>query len=68
MPWTGFDSRVCSLYVLTYEAAIYSVRSIPRDPRTDARSLTLLEAFTRIMALSDRQYRFLRTGWVTTSP
>jgi len=36
---------------------------VPPDRRTDARGLTLDEAFVRMMALSDRVYRFTRTGW-----
>lgn len=42
---------------------MYTLRSVPPDRRTDARGLTLDEAFVRMMALSDRVYRFTRTGW-----
>jgi hypothetical protein len=40
---------------------------VPHDPRhgTTAPGLTLLEAFTRLMALAERDYMFFRTGaWV----
>jgi len=39
---------------------------IPLDPQlgTAAPGLTLLEAFTRLMALAGRDYMFFRTGWV----
>ena len=40
---------------------MYTVRTIPPDFLTDARGLTLQEAFTRIMALMDRHYAFART-------
>jgi hypothetical protein len=43
---------------------MYTVRTIPPDIRTDARGLTLAEAFTRIMALMDRRYAFARTARV----
>ena len=43
---------------------MYTVRSIPSDITTDARGLTLMEAFTRIMALMNRHYAFARTGRV----
>jgi hypothetical protein len=44
---------------------MYTLRHIPPNHRTDARGLTLDEAFVRMMALSERQYRFVRTGWGT---
>ena len=44
---------------------MYTLRHIPPDRRTDARGLTLDEVFVRMMALSERQYRFVRTGWGT---
>jgi hypothetical protein len=44
---------------------MYTLRHIPPDRRTDARGLTLDEAFVRMMALSERQFRFVRTGWGT---
>jgi hypothetical protein len=39
---------------------------IPLDPElgTVAPGLTLLEAFTRLMAMAERDYMFFRTGWV----
>jgi hypothetical protein len=39
---------------------------LPLDPRlgTVAPGLTLLEAFTRVMAVAERDYMFFRTGWV----
>src|ERR1700744_2406146 len=40
---------------------------LPLDPRlaTIAPGLTLLEAFTRLMAIAERDYMFFRTGgWV----
>lgn len=40
---------------------MYTVRSIPPDPATDARGLSLREAFVRIMALMGREYAFGRT-------
>ena len=40
---------------------MYTVRTIPADILTDARGLTLQEAFTRIMALMGREYAFART-------
>ena len=40
---------------------MYTVRTIPSDILTDARGLTLTEAFTRIMALMGREYAFART-------
>jgi hypothetical protein len=40
---------------------MYTVRTIPTDILTDARGLTLQEAFTRIMALMGREYAFART-------
>jgi hypothetical protein len=43
---------------------MYTLRHIPAERRTDARGLTLDEAFVRMMALADRQYMFTRTGWV----
>ncbi len=43
---------------------MYTVRSIPPDPSTDARGLSLREAFARIMALAGRHYAFARTGRV----
>jgi len=43
---------------------MYTIRTIPPDILSDARGLTLAEAFTRIMALMGRQYRFTRTGRV----
>jgi hypothetical protein len=43
---------------------MYTVRSIPSDITTDARGLTLTEAFCRIMALMGRHYAFARTGRV----
>jgi len=54
----------CSLYVLM-SGPRYALRTLPQSLETDARGLTLVEAFNRIMALSGRQYRFLRTNWVT---
>ncbi len=63
--WTRlFPARFCTLFVLMTQNR-YTVRTLPADCKTDARGLTLLEAFTRMMALSGRQYRFMRTGWVT---
>jgi hypothetical protein len=44
---------------------MYTVRHIPPHCRTDARGLTLDEAFIRMMALAERQYMFVRTGWGT---
>src|SRR4051794_8498365 len=46
-------------------APLYTLRTLPSSLTTDARGLTLLETFTRMMALSGRQYRFFRTSWVT---
>jgi hypothetical protein len=43
---------------------MYTLRSIPPDILTDARGLSLNEAFVRIMALMDRHYVFTRTGRV----
>jgi hypothetical protein len=43
---------------------MYTIRTIPPSPNTDARGLTLEEAFVRIMALADRQYMFTRTARV----
>jgi hypothetical protein len=43
---------------------MYTIRNIPPDIRTDARGLSLQEAFTRIMALMERQYAFVRTARV----
>jgi hypothetical protein len=43
---------------------MYTVCEIPRAPQSDARGLDLREAFTRIMALMERQYMFTRTGRV----
>jgi hypothetical protein len=43
---------------------MYTIRTIPPNPGTDARGLTLEEAFVRIMALADRQYMFTRTARV----
>ena len=40
---------------------MYTVRAEPADILTDARGLTLQEAFTRIMALMGREYAFART-------
>ena len=40
---------------------MYTVRTEPADILTDARDLTLQEAFTRIMALMGREYAFART-------
>jgi hypothetical protein len=40
---------------------MHTVRTIPADILTDARGLTLQEAFTRIMALMGREYAFART-------
>jgi hypothetical protein len=39
---------------------------IPLDPQfgTVTSGLTLLEAFTRLMAVAGRDYMFFRTGWV----
>jgi hypothetical protein len=39
---------------------------VPLDPEqgTVAPGLTLLEAFTRLMAMAGRDYVFFRTGWV----
>jgi hypothetical protein len=42
---------------------MYTLRTVPPDRRTHARALSLDEAFVRMMALADRQYRFTRTGW-----
>ena len=44
---------------------MYALRHVPPDCRTDARGLTLDEAFARMMALSERQFVFVRTGWGT---
>ncbi len=41
---------------------MYTVRCIPPDQRTDARGLSLHEAFIRCIGLSGRSYRFTRTG------
>lgn len=43
---------------------MYALRQIPSSPLTDARGLTLTEAFQRIMGLTGRAYRFTRTGRV----
>lgn len=43
---------------------MYILRQIPADPARDARGLSLDEVFVRMMALSERQYRFARTGHV----
>jgi hypothetical protein len=43
---------------------MYTLRNIPPEVRTDARGLTLVEAFTRIMALTGRHYQFTRTARV----
>jgi hypothetical protein len=43
---------------------MYTVRTIPPDIRSDARGLSLSEAFARIMALMDRRYAFARTARV----
>ena len=43
---------------------MYTIRTIPPSLKTDARGLTLEEAFVRIMALADRQYMFTRTARV----
>ena len=40
---------------------MYILRQVPADPARDARGLSLDEAFVRMMALSERQYRFVRT-------
>jgi hypothetical protein len=39
---------------------------VPLNPEqgTAAPGLTLLEAFTRLMAVAGRDYMFFRTGWV----
>ena len=42
---------------------MYTLRHRPADCRTDARGLTLDGVFVRMMALADRQYAFVRTGW-----
>lgn len=47
------------------ENVMFTVRHIPPSRHTDARGLTLDEAFVRIMALTERQYVFVRTGWGT---
>lgn len=44
---------------------MYTLRHLPANRRTDARGLTLDEVFVRLMALADRQYAFVRTGWAT---
>jgi len=44
---------------------MYTLRHLPPDRRTDARGLTLDEAFVRMMALSERHFQFVRTGWGT---
>lgn len=41
---------------------MYTVRHIPAQRVTDARGLTLHEAFMRLIALSERHYAFTRTG------
>ena len=41
---------------------MYTVREIPPNLLTDAQGLDLRETFTRIMALTERQYEFVRTG------
>ena len=41
---------------------MYTFRCIPSDRHTDARGLSLHEAFMRCMGLSGRAYRFTRTG------
>jgi hypothetical protein len=43
---------------------MYTIRTIPPDLASDARGLTLAEAFARIMALMGRHYAFTRTGRV----
>jgi hypothetical protein len=43
---------------------MYAIRTLPPNSRSDVFGLTLDEAFARIMALADRQYRFTRTGYV----
>lgn len=44
---------------------MYTIRDIPPSLSTDARGLTLDEAFVRMMALTERHYLFVRTGWGT---
>jgi len=46
------------------EGRTYTI--IPLELNSDfvVSGLTLLEAFTRIMALADRDYMFFRSGWV----
>ena len=43
---------------------MYTIRTIPPDRSSDAPGLSLLEAFTRIMAMADRHYMFTRTARV----
>jgi hypothetical protein len=60
--WTPDENR--SLFVLM-EEPLYTL--IPLDPKqeTVAPGLTLREAFTRLMAIAERDYMFFRTGaWV----
>ena len=52
---------------------MYIVSPLPSHPHMEARGLTLDEAFVRIMALAERHYTFVRTGWamqllMTNSP
>ncbi len=51
---------------------MYTVRHLASQAEMEARGLSLDEAFARLMALSERQYRFVRTGWqmhlLMTSP
>jgi hypothetical protein len=42
---------------------MYAIRTIPPDRRTDVQGLTIQEAFSRIMALMELEYRFVRTAW-----
>jgi hypothetical protein len=59
--WTPAKNR--SSFVLMQEQRF---TLIPLDPElgTVAPGLTLLEAFTRLMAVAGRDYMFFRTGWV----
>jgi hypothetical protein len=43
---------------------MYTLRHIPPHRHTDARGLSLDEAFVRIVALAGRQFMFTRTGHV----
>lgn len=43
---------------------MYTIRHLPEDYLTDARGLTLDEAFVRMLTMAERQYAFTRTGWV----